>query len=103
MNKDNSGRSFVAGAILGALAGVAVGFLTAPKSGKETRDELEQKGKKWLKDIEAEEKKKGWFSCFRNREEQIEEPEPEKAKVAPKKEARVVERVIERVIEEPEK
>lgn len=31
------------GAIIGAAVGVAAGILTAPKSGKETRDDIKQK------------------------------------------------------------
>jgi gas vesicle protein len=37
---------FAIGAILGAAAGVVTGFLTAPKSGKETRGELKAKAEK---------------------------------------------------------
>jgi len=37
---------FALGAIFGAAVGVVAGFLTAPKSGKETRSELKNKGVK---------------------------------------------------------
>ena len=36
-------KKFGIGVILGAIAGVLAGFLTAPKSGKETREDLIQK------------------------------------------------------------
>jgi gas vesicle protein len=39
----DSGNSFLIGFILGAVAGVAVGFLYAPKAGKETRAILKEK------------------------------------------------------------
>ena len=44
MKKDNS--KFFLGIILGAAAGLVAGILTAPKSGKETRHELKEQGKK---------------------------------------------------------
>lgn len=37
------GKKFGIGVILGAIAGVIAGFLTAPKSGKETRDDIKKK------------------------------------------------------------
>jgi gas vesicle protein len=40
--KDGSGSFFI-GFLIGAIAGVAVGFLYAPKSGKETRALLREK------------------------------------------------------------
>jgi gas vesicle protein len=36
-------KKFGLGIILGAIAGVLAGFLTAPKSGKETREDLKNK------------------------------------------------------------
>jgi len=36
-------RRFGLGIIIGAIAGVVVGLLTAPKSGKETRDDIKNK------------------------------------------------------------
>ena len=50
MAEKDSGTSFVAGFILGAVAGAAIGFLYAPKPGKETRALLKEKA------IEAKEK-----------------------------------------------
>lgn len=41
---------FALGAIIGAVAGTAVGFLTAPKAGKETRAELKTKAEDLKKD-----------------------------------------------------
>ncbi|OGO41890.1 MAG: hypothetical protein A2137_05230 [Chloroflexi bacterium RBG_16_58_8] len=43
MGDRDSGSSFTIGFILGAIAGVAIGFLYAPKSGKETRAMLREK------------------------------------------------------------
>ena len=43
MGEKESGSSFIIGFILGAIAGVAVGFLYAPKAGKETRTLLKEK------------------------------------------------------------
>ena len=43
MAEKDSGNSFLIGFILGAIAGVAVGFLYAPKAGKETRALLKDK------------------------------------------------------------
>jgi len=40
MSKNNK---FGFGVILGAIAGILAGFLTAPKSGKETRDDIKKK------------------------------------------------------------
>ncbi len=37
------GKKFGIGIILGAIAGVVAGFLTAPKSGKETREDIRKK------------------------------------------------------------
>ncbi len=37
------GSSFLIGFIIGAVAGVAIGFLYAPKAGKETRALLKEK------------------------------------------------------------
>lgn len=37
------GKKFGLGIVLGALAGVVTGLLTAPKSGKETREDLKNK------------------------------------------------------------
>lgn len=44
MTKETKGGGkFVLGAAIGAVAGVITGFLTAPKSGKETRADIKQK------------------------------------------------------------
>ncbi|MBA7604056.1 hypothetical protein ES703_11174 [subsurface metagenome] len=42
----DTGISFTAGFIIGAVAGVAIGFLYAPKPGKETRELLKEKAEK---------------------------------------------------------
>ena len=43
MSEKDTGFSFTVGFILGAVAGVAIGFLYAPKPGKETRALLKEK------------------------------------------------------------
>lgn len=43
MGEKESGSNFIAGFIIGAVAGLAIGFLYAPKSGKETRAYLKDK------------------------------------------------------------
>jgi gas vesicle protein len=43
MSEKEGGSSFLVGFIIGAVAGIAVGFLYAPKSGKETRALLKEK------------------------------------------------------------
>ena len=43
MSDKDTGSSFAIGFLIGAVVGVAVGFLYAPKAGKETRAMLKQK------------------------------------------------------------
>jgi gas vesicle protein len=43
MADKEGGSSFLIGFIIGAVAGVAIGFLYAPKAGKETRALLKDK------------------------------------------------------------
>jgi len=43
MSDKDSGSSFAIGFLIGAIAGVAIGFLYAPKAGKETRAMLKEK------------------------------------------------------------
>ncbi|HEY97870.1 MAG TPA: YtxH domain-containing protein [Dehalococcoidia bacterium] len=43
MSEKEGGSNFLVGFIIGAIAGVAIGFLYAPKSGKETRALLKEK------------------------------------------------------------
>ncbi len=46
MAKENhDGRNFALGAILAGVAGYVTGLLTAPKSGKETREDITDKAK----------------------------------------------------------
>lgn len=39
-----NGKRFLAGALIGALAGVGAGLLFAPRSGRETREIIKEKG-----------------------------------------------------------
>jgi gas vesicle protein len=43
MAEREGGSSFLVGFIIGAIAGLAIGFLYAPKAGKETRAMLKEK------------------------------------------------------------
>jgi gas vesicle protein len=43
MPERDGGSSFLVGFVIGAIAGLAVGFLYAPKAGKETRALLKEK------------------------------------------------------------
>jgi gas vesicle protein len=43
MAEKDGGSSFLVGFIIGTIAGLAVGFLYAPKAGKETRALLKEK------------------------------------------------------------
>ncbi len=43
MGEREGGSSFLIGFIIGAVAGVAIGFMYAPKAGKETRALLREK------------------------------------------------------------
>jgi gas vesicle protein len=43
MAEKEGGSSFMVGFLIGAIAGVAIGFLYAPKAGKETRAILKEK------------------------------------------------------------
>jgi gas vesicle protein len=53
MTEKEGGSSFLVGFIIGAIAGVAIGFLYAPKAGKETRAILKEKAGQ-LKDKASE-------------------------------------------------
>jgi gas vesicle protein len=53
MAEKEGGSSFLVGFIIGAIAGVAIGFLYAPKAGKETRAILKEKAGQ-LKDKASE-------------------------------------------------
>ena len=43
MSSKDSGVGFAAGLIMGAVIGIAVGLLYAPRSGEETREMLQEK------------------------------------------------------------
>jgi len=60
MNERDSSH-FALGFLLGAVAGLAIGFLYAPKAGRETREMLKEKGgevKEKAKEIAAKAKEK---------------------------------------------
>lgn len=52
MSHHSTGK-FALGALLGAAAGVVAGVLTAPKSGKETRQDLRRKAGEARQDVDA--------------------------------------------------
>ncbi|MCA9385663.1 YtxH domain-containing protein [Candidatus Dojkabacteria bacterium] len=51
-NSYSDTATFVAGTILGAAVGAAVGILFAPRSGEETRTRLKLEGEKAYRDVE---------------------------------------------------
>jgi len=54
MAKENAGKKLALGAIIGVVAGFITGILTAPKSGKETRQDI----KKTANNVKIEAEKK---------------------------------------------
>lgn len=52
-DKGSAAGKFALGVLIGAAAGAIVGILTAPKSGKETREDIRRKASE-VKDITAE-------------------------------------------------
>ncbi len=46
MAEKDTGASFIIGFVLGAVAGAAIGFLYAPKPGRETRALIKEKAEK---------------------------------------------------------
>lgn len=61
MGDRDTGSSFAIGFLIGAVVGVALGFLYAPKAGKETRALLREKASdvaERAKEVAAEAKKK---------------------------------------------
>jgi gas vesicle protein len=67
MGDKEGGSSFLAGLLIGAVAGVAIGFLYAPKPGRETRAMLKEKAVE-LKDKATELKDKAGDMIHRARE-----------------------------------
>jgi gas vesicle protein len=54
MAKDNSGRKWALGALIAGVAGYVGGILTAPKSGKETREDIADKAEDIKNDTRVE-------------------------------------------------
>ena len=54
MTKDNSGRKWAVGALIAGVAGYIGGILTAPKSGKETREDITDKAEDIKNDARVE-------------------------------------------------
>ena len=78
MTEHDSSRSFLIGLALGAAAGMAIGFLYAPQSGRETREMIREKAaeaRERAKEIveEAEEKAKGIIAQARGKAAEIKE------------------------------
>ena len=59
MSDRDTGSSFAIGFIIGAIAGVAIGFLYAPKAGKETRALLREKAEEVKEKAEEVREKAG--------------------------------------------
>lgn len=57
MSKNSTIRNFAIGAALSAIAGYIAGILTAPKSGKETREDIKNKAVETYSTAEKELKK----------------------------------------------
>lgn len=51
---NNTTKKFALGTLIAAAAGYVAGLLTAPKSGKETRDDIKQTAKKGLDEAEKQ-------------------------------------------------
>ena len=58
--KSNGSGKFFLGIALGTITGGIAGMLTAPKSGKQTRKDIERTGKKVAKKAKTEAKKVGY-------------------------------------------
>lgn len=54
MAKNNSGRKWAVGALIAGVAGYVGGILTAPKSGKETREDITDKAEDIKNDARVE-------------------------------------------------
>jgi gas vesicle protein len=54
MKKHDSGNGFLKGTIIGAAIGALAGLLLAPKSGKETQDDIKRKVKLTYKDVQTQ-------------------------------------------------
>jgi gas vesicle protein len=52
MEDGNSQSNFFKGVLLGSILGVVAGIFFAPKSGKEMRSKVKEKGSKMLRDAE---------------------------------------------------
>ncbi len=55
--QSSNGKTFALGAAIAAVAGYVTGVLTAPKSGKATREDLKESASKGLSEAEKELKK----------------------------------------------
>ena len=51
--KDSGAAKFWLGAVLGTIAGTVAGIIIAPKSGKETRKDISEAGKKASKKVRS--------------------------------------------------
>ncbi len=52
MGNNDNGKKFAIGAVLAAAAGYVAGILTAPKSGKETREDIKEAAQKTVAEAE---------------------------------------------------
>ena len=71
MGDKDSGGGFGIGFIMGAIVGVAIGFLYAPKAGSETRELLKEKTKEFKEKAgETAEKARGVTTSVRKKVEE---------------------------------
>lgn len=98
MSKKKGAGKFV----LGALAGVGLGFLFAPKKGKDTRAELKEKIDELLskmKDVDAAEVKKNVEAKIDEIKKELEDLDKEKAYAIAKKKAKQVQMKAEELVD----
>lgn len=84
MKSQESGNGFLTGAIIGGVLGGAIGLLTAPKSGKELMDDLNEGYSKFTKnasDIKDQIRDKGYHLLHLS-EEEAEEEEGESSNIS---------------------
>ena len=88
--------------LAGVGIGAALGLLFAPKSGKETREDLKVKGTELInkaKDIDLEEVKDNLIKEFENLKAELDDMDMEKAKKIAKKKGKEIQKKANELIE----